>query len=169
MSGKTHQAIGVASACAVATFVLKEQIDLKVYLLIIFSSTLGALLPDIDHAGSKLGNKFPWISKILKHRGFTHTVWACLICFVLFNMLFIKYLNLTYSLGSIKISFYSVMFAAGYISHLVADCLTPAKLKPFKIGYNILNYRIGFGIVNNKLIEDIILKICVILIPFLIV
>ena len=44
--------------------------------------TFGSILPDIDHHNSFLGKNIPFVAKLFKHRGFTHSlVFATLIWF----------------------------------------------------------------------------------------
>ena len=69
MTGKTHLTAGVLASLLMATTAPNAA-------LICF----GALLPDIDHSGSRLGHKVKPVSKALKHRGFTHSLLFCAIC-----------------------------------------------------------------------------------------
>lgn len=100
----------------------------------------GALIPDIDHINSRIGNKLKPISKLIKllgvkHRGITHSLLGIIIFSFLIKKLF--YLNWI-SQGW----YYSLLL--GYISHLIADMfnstglpiLFPLKYR-FKFGFNI--------------------------------
>lgn len=64
------------------------------FALIISCAALGSVLPDIDHAGSKLSRSDGFIgfvsgllSKMTKHRGFTHTVPGAFVMAAAFYML----------------------------------------------------------------------------------
>lgn len=69
MTGRTHLVAGVTTALLLMAPAPQAA-------LICF----GALLPDIDHGGSKLGHFVKPLSKVLKHRGFTHSLLFCAIC-----------------------------------------------------------------------------------------
>lgn len=77
MTGKTHV---ICSTAAVTAFALgrKEGFDLSVVhifpLISVVPAAIGALLPDIDIPQSRLGSKFRFLSKHLKHRGITHAL-----------------------------------------------------------------------------------------------
>lgn len=89
---------------------------------IVPSAILTCLLPDIDHPRSLLGQRLSWISKpiarLCGHRGFTHSLLAVLIALTLFYL---------------KVPESSVIpgdalqgLVLGYLSHILADMLTPA-------------------------------------------
>lgn len=89
---------------------------------IIPAALLTSLLPDIDHPKSFLGHRLPWVSRpvarIFGHRGFTHSLLAIFAALALFYM---------------KIPDSWVLPAdavqgmvVGYLSHILADMLTPA-------------------------------------------
>lgn len=69
MTGRTHLVAGITTALLLMAPAPQAA-------LICF----GSLLPDIDHGGSKLGHLVKPLSKILKHRGFTHSLLFCAIC-----------------------------------------------------------------------------------------
>lgn len=91
MQGKTHLVAGITTAT-----LLSGGNPIAIGL-----SGLGSLLPDIDHSGSKLGRRVPWIGKVLKHRGITHSL-ISLVLVTTAN----KWLGL------------------GYLTHLLLDMLT---------------------------------------------
>lgn len=178
MSGKTHVAVGVASSSAFVSIVMKQDITVVDYTSIMMFGTLGALFPDIDHAGSTLGHKFPLLAKMFKHRGFTHTIFCSIIMFLLFNFLILKIPfyqdNIELSnkidfLGFNLISFismYTIIFYVGYFSHLVADCLTSEGLRVFKLPFNIFDGRICVPLVTRPEVENIVYLGCMIITPF---
>lgn len=142
MTGKTHVAAANVSSLAVATFILKNyNVSLETLPTLVAFSSVGGLIADIDHAGSTLGSKFKIFSIIFKHRGFTHTIWFILIiCYLL----------------SLMTSIYPVVFLGiGMISHLTCDILTPAGLRPLKLGFNMLVWKVVIPIVQSELIEKV--------------
>ena len=80
-------------------------------------ATVGALLPDIDHPQSWVGRRARLVSRMLAavvtHRGVTHSLVAMALCLVL--------MRAHRAWGS--------PIAVGYLSHLVADLLTPRGLR----------------------------------------
>lgn len=77
MTGKTHV---MCSTAAVAVFALGHSTDYQFMgvdvlpWIGVVSASVGALLPDIDIPQSRLGQKFKFLSKNMKHRGITHTL-----------------------------------------------------------------------------------------------
>jgi inner membrane protein len=80
----------------------------------------GALLPDIDHPGSWIGRRVPFVSWPLAlafgHRGVTHSLLAVLACLA--------------ALPLAGVAPAALPVALGYLSHLLADYCTPAGV-PF--------------------------------------
>jgi len=168
MTGKSHKAIGTAVGIAITIYGLRNGINAAPLALV--SAPIASLLPDVDHASSKYGQKRRQVAKISiavaglaliaaawyysayivanyttlltmalgvvapvavlvligqtrwaknligfasKHRGITHTlvIPACLI-FVM------QFVHEPY----FRIMLYGLI--AGYLSHIVADCLT---------------------------------------------
>lgn len=68
MTGKTHLNSGIFASIILCP-------DISSGLLL----TFGSILPDVDHANSFLGKNFPLLSKIFKHRGFTHSFLFCIL------------------------------------------------------------------------------------------
>ena len=68
---------------------------------------IGSLLPDIDHADSALGKSVPFVSKLFKHRGITHSLLMLIICWFLL----------------------SPYIAIGVASHILLDMLTKQGVK----------------------------------------
>ncbi|MGL4857399.1 MAG: metal-dependent hydrolase [Plesiomonas sp.] len=86
-----------------------------------------ALLPDIDHPRSVLGQKLRWISipisKIFGHRGFTHSLLA--VAIGLWCLLHKWPTSIPIPPGVID------ALVIGYMSHLLGDALTPAGIPLF--------------------------------------
>lgn len=92
--------------------------------LLIGSSILGSLLPDIDHPKSFIGNKIPILPTILYstvgHRTITHS----LLFASVMGILVATFINLWLGIG----------LTIGILSHIILDMLTPsgvAYLYPF--------------------------------------
>jgi len=99
---------------------------------IILGAVVGSLWPDIDKKNTILGrynillgfNKF---KKLLKHRGFTHSIYG--------TMWFIMLLRLFMD----EVSIMSILF--GIITHLVADSYSPMGIQLFWLPYQSDNER----------------------------
>jgi membrane-bound metal-dependent hydrolase YbcI (DUF457 family) len=91
---------------------------------IVPSAVLTCLLPDIDHPKSFLGQRLSWISKPVArafgHRGFTHSLLA------VFGALTLFYLKVPDSWIVPADALQGLVL--GYLSHILADMLTPAVL-----------------------------------------
>lgn len=78
---------------------------------------IGGLLPDIDHSGSKIAKKMgllgKGLSRILKHRGISHTpmLWTLLFAPLLYYFPLYQFIFLPMYLGT--------------LSHIFLDALTP--------------------------------------------
>ncbi|MBM7555959.1 metal-dependent hydrolase [Halanaerobacter jeridensis] len=151
MNYHTHSAFGLLfTLITVKIIVLFDLVDIS-YLLngSLFNGTLikfylaavvGALMPDLDHAQSKMGQLLWFISKPLKffgikHRGLTHS----LVGIVLFNLLSKQLVTHNW----IEITTWWGL-NIGYISHIVADMMNVQGLpllfpndKRFKFHSNI--------------------------------
>lgn len=93
---------------------------------IVPSAILTCLLPDIDHPKSFLGQRLKWISKPIArafgHRGFTHSLLA------VFALLATFYLKVPESWFIPADALQGMVL--GYLSHILADMLTPARCSP---------------------------------------
>ena len=89
---------------------------------IVPSAILTCLLPDIDHPRSLLGQRLSWLSKpiarLCGHRGFTHSLLA------VFGALTLFYLKVPDSWIVPADALQGMVL--GYLSHILADMLTPA-------------------------------------------
>lgn len=89
---------------------------------IVPSAILTCLLPDIDHPKSLLGQRLKWISKPIArafgHRGFTHSLLAV---FALLTTFYLKVPD-TWIIPADALQ----GMVLGYLSHILADMLTPA-------------------------------------------
>jgi len=170
MTGKTHKAVGLCVGIAFTYWGIKTYGD-PMFAISTVASTVGAMLPDIDHDNSKIGSErkivvaaaskilsalfglvviaicarlaisglymqlmimmlliilpilllsilasVPFIRKklkfLVKHRGIMHTLVAPLLLYLGFRMI------------TNNTRFILLAMAAGYLSHLILDCLT---------------------------------------------
>ena len=115
MLGKTHAAAGFVAAAAVLYLMHAPASDLT---LGIGGGVVAALLPDIDEPHS-LFNHYakvigPAIGSVLKHRTITHTLVVAAAVTVGLHLLFPHLpIDVVAAIGG------------GYVSHLVADSITP--------------------------------------------
>ncbi|WP_163538756.1 metal-dependent hydrolase [Gracilibacillus sp. YIM 98692] len=116
MTGKTHIMGGIAST-VVATHVTNYD-----PVMCITAGAIGGLIPDICHGGSKIGRKFPLLSKVVNalfgHRTFTHSL---------------LFLLLTKVLLSMFISNQSIIMGVliGMCSHFILDAVTKRGIQLF--------------------------------------
>ncbi|MGK2960098.1 MAG: metal-dependent hydrolase [Candidatus Malihini olakiniferum] len=125
---------------------------------IIPGALLTALLPDIDHPKSVLGQRLKWISRPIArafgHRGFTHSLLATVtvICFIRFQ------LPADWSIPTD--AYHATMI--GYLSHIIADMLTAA-------GVPILwpcRWRFRLPLINTQKGNKLERVLCLLLIGF---
>lgn len=72
---KSHKIVGLATAAAVAV-TYNHPVTFGGFVMVL----IGSGLPDIDNQSSKLGRMVPIISKHLKHRGITHSIYVIILC-----------------------------------------------------------------------------------------
>lgn len=121
MTGKTHIIGGVALSLAFAPLTAQDPA------LMLGAGTIGALLPDICHSGSKIGRTLPLLSKLINtlvgHRTFTHSLLFLVIVGFLLNRFIAN-----------EALFWGML--AGMISHYILDMATKNGIKllfPFKL------------------------------------
>lgn len=139
MTGKTHLMGGIASTVALTAFTAYDPA------LLILSGAIGSLLPDICHSGSKIGRRFPFLSKIINtifgHRTFTHS---------LLFLLFIGFLI------SIITDSKTVLIGmtTGIASHFILDAATK---KGIKLLYPLsITVRFPFTTKTGGMVESIV-------------
>ncbi|MCE0738429.1 MULTISPECIES: metal-dependent hydrolase [Bacillus] len=114
MTGKTHIMGGIASCTAAAYYYGFDPV------LMAASGAVGALIPDICHTQSKIGRRFPILSKavssVFGHRTFTHSLLFLLIMF---------FITATY----IPNKNISTGLMIGMASHLILDAWTVNGIK----------------------------------------
>lgn len=108
MLGRTHLFIGLLSGLVALPYFSSEN-----QMLFVGIAVISALLPDVDQHASIINRLLFFskiFSKIFKHRGFTHSILATVLGYMLF------FLTLSPN--------YAIAFAIGYLSHLFADAIT---------------------------------------------
>lgn len=124
---KTHRIVTVAAATDILAHTHQPA---GMYALLVVVA-VGAALPDIDSNSSFLGRHLPFISRHLRHRGITHSVYAG-IAMALW----------AYFSGNITV----MALAFGYVMHLIEDGFSAAGLDWFMTGHPIvmpINYLVG--------------------------
>ncbi|CDL80881.1 metal-dependent hydrolase [Xenorhabdus szentirmaii] len=124
MTAEGHLLFSVASLVLAHKLEITPEIAQGDWLHMLPGVLLASLLPDIDHPHSTLGRLFRFISipiaKLCGHRGFTHSLLALIVGITLFQ-------TEMPSDWPIPTDFFHSMII-GYISHLIADMLTPAGI-----------------------------------------
>ncbi|MEN0665613.1 metal-dependent hydrolase [Caldifermentibacillus hisashii] len=114
--GKTHILVGISAGTLYLHYVGSVDEDVLFFGGLIF----GAMVPDIDHTGSKIGRAVPiiddMISSVFGHRTFTHSLLFLILGYWLFHIF-----SLPESLE------FGIML--GIISHIVLDMLTVDGVK----------------------------------------
>lgn len=122
MTAEGHLIFALASAILAKKMALTPALAYGDWWHIIAGGLLTCLLPDIDHPKSVLGQRLTWVSKpiarLCGHRGFTHSLLPIIVGILLFILgLFPE--------KAIPLDVLHAMII-GYLSHIVADMLTPA-------------------------------------------
>lgn len=122
MTAEGHLLFAVASAIVAKRSELTPILGAADWWHLIPATLITSLFPDIDHPKSLLGQRLRWIAvpiaRIFGHRGFTHSLIAIVIGVILLSW----QLNGTYWLPADVLQ----GMILGYLSHIVADMLTPA-------------------------------------------
>ncbi|OTA20732.1 hydrolase [Xenorhabdus beddingii] len=124
MTAEGHLLFSVASLVLAHQLEITPEIAQGDWLHMLPGVLLASLLPDIDHPSSTLGRLFRFISipisRLCGHRGFTHSLLALMVGIILFQ-------TEIPADWPIPTDFVHAM-VVGYISHLIADMLTPAGI-----------------------------------------
>ena len=124
---KTHRAVTIAAA----TYYLMETQQPAINYSYLIAVAIGTALPDIDSSSSLLGRIFSPISRMLRHRGITHSLYA-VIAMALW----------AYFSGSRFV----IALAFGYIMHIVEDGFSSAGIDWLMTGYALqlpFSYTVG--------------------------
>ncbi|EJD6082050.1 MULTISPECIES: metal-dependent hydrolase [Providencia] len=163
MTAEGHLLFSVASLIMAHKLQLTPELAQGDWLHMVPGALLGALLPDIDHPSSLPGRllrifSLP-ISKLCGHRGFTHS----LVAWLLVMAACYQWIPIEWQVPNDLIQ----AFLLGYLSHLIADMLTPSGV-PFLWP---LPQRFCFPIIrgkNSKRTERfiaVILTVCACFLP----
>lgn len=163
MTAEGHLLFSVASLVMAHKLELTPELAQGDWLHMVPGALLGALLPDIDHPSSIPGRllrilSLP-ISKLCEHRGFTHS----LVAWLLLTITCYQWLEMQWPIPSDLLQ----AFLLGYISHLIADMLTPSGVPflwplPMRFCFPILRGK------SNKRAERfiaIVLTVCAFSLP----
>ncbi|WP_409300208.1 metal-dependent hydrolase [Peribacillus sp. SCS-155] len=152
MEGKTHIVGAVAAGALYLN--LGGTVDQEV--LFYGSLAVGSLIPDIDHKGSSIGRKIPFLDNIISavfgHRSFTHSLVFLFLSFLLFKQ--------TPWPVSVEFGIWLGMF-----SHMVLDMLTKQGIKflwPLK-----LNIGVPGGIKTGSLAERVFFSALIVCIGYM--
>ncbi|MBA0215793.1 metal-dependent hydrolase [Pectobacterium brasiliense] len=122
MTAEGHLLFSVACAILAKKVELSPALATGDWWHIIPGALLTALLPDIDHPKSVLGQRLKWLSspiaRLFGHRGFTHSLLA-----IAAGIFFIQ--TRLPPDWLIPTDAYHAMIV-GYLSHILADMLTPS-------------------------------------------
>lgn len=122
MTAEGHLIFAVASAIFAKRAELTPELANGDWWHIVPAALLSCQLPDIDHPKSFLGQRLKWISqpiaRIFGHRGFTHSLLAVAGGVALLQLKLPSQLL-------IPVDVFQGLIL-GYLSHIVADMLTPA-------------------------------------------
>lgn len=154
MTGRTHVAIGIAAALTIS---YNQPVESQ--LVLVMSSVIGSLIPDLDHPKGKLNQKLLFVNNNLYRALFYLSISSVFmyLYYSIGNEIFIilslvsclvgisSHRSFTHSIigflltssiikvGISKFNLPSIYtgFVIGYIFHLVADSLTPKGIKLF--------------------------------------
>lgn len=115
---------------------------------------VAALLPDIDHPNSVLGQKLPGVSHLIRlvlgHRGGTH----CLLAVIGWVALLMHFGSTSSIAGTPFLSSAILALGFGYLSHIAADGLTKSGvplLWPYK-----RNFRLPIAFTTGSWVEYVV-------------
>lgn len=132
MTARTHDAFAFAGLVAVSAYFPPGSISLTTFFVAIIANNIGALIPDMDSSANRLWDLLPAgdvLGKIFrrifyKHRTLSHSLVGLFAIYKILGWLLPKLLNPLFI--EPKIVLFALMI--GYISHLLADCLTKEGL-----------------------------------------
>ena len=134
MLGKTHLAGGI-----ITSLILCSSDVVSMGWLI-----LGSVLPDIDHPGSIIGKNIPLLPKLLKHRGFTH--------------------SLTFA---IVVSLFSPWIGIGCLVHNILDMMTKNGIELLWPIHNRFRFPLAKYVKTNGKFEKLVFYLSYLFITYL--
>lgn len=132
MQSDTHIVGAAALQSGILLTTNVQDPDLIAGSLIVAAS--GALLPDFDHAGSRISNRYPllgWIGRLFKHRGFSHTLFFWILLSAGLYAGYLLGVGKAWWPGNSLIYPGIAVFVGGGLSHILLDCLTPSGVPWF--------------------------------------
>ncbi|MFT8229782.1 MAG: metal-dependent hydrolase [Enterobacterales bacterium] len=160
MTGKGHLIFALASIFFVKKINLFHSLSQGHWGHVIIGTICACLIPDIDHPQSILGQRVKFISvpiiKVFGHRSLTHSLFAVFI-FSFFIITLNNIFNIAIPLDIVQ------SMIVGYISHIIADFLTPSGvylLWPLHIKFRI-------SIIQNSIWEEKILCLVILILVFI--
>jgi inner membrane protein len=144
MTARTHDAFAFASLVTVAAYYPPESLNIFTLFAAIVGNVVGSLIPDMDDGGNRLWKLLPQGQKLgktlrrlfYKHRTFSHSLLGMVILYKFLQWSLHRFLNPEFIDPSIVL----VSIMVGYISHVIADCMTKEGLPllyPFKFAFGI--------------------------------
>lgn len=134
MTGKTHQVFGLTVGLGVVLLQGEPQYAPATFAAAAVTSSLAALLPDLDRSSASIWNALPLgnffgriVDPLLSHRNISHS----LLGLGLFIWGFWSLVNLAPGYWGIDRQLVVQAFAAAYASHLLADAVTVAGIPIF--------------------------------------
>lgn len=146
MNHQAHKVAGVCAGTITATLLYHNDIQsgygLVAVVPLIAGGYFGALLPDIDHPGSKIGRAlYPiaWVvNKIFGHRGATHS----LLALFLTSVLFILPALMLEGFAAFMYTQFAIGVGVGFLSHLILDMSTKSGV-PLLYPFSSKSFRIA--------------------------
>lgn len=121
MNSATHKTVGVSLVMSImATEGLwhGEVLNIPVYTPVMLATVaVGSILADADMETTEMGRKMPWLSKMVTHRGLTHTPVVTAIPYILCLMA----LTLGASWYILVVTSLLMGLFIGYVSHVLID------------------------------------------------
>ena len=172
MQGRTHLRVGLASGVAVDFF--STNLDVFSLTMNVAVAAVAALVPDLDEDGSYINKLlFSFLKKqyrslallclgvllMIAYGFLPWPLWVLLLGIYFAGVAYIPHRSLTHSLlgmayvmGIVYLAIpdYFLAFAAGYLSHLIADAITVAGIPlfwpyPKKLGLKQLGLKVRTG------------------------
>jgi len=127
MTGKTHQAIGLTVGLSTYFMTASPHYEPATFAFVLVTSSLAALLPDLDQASSDIWQKLPFgrqvggvVTLFLQHRNFSHSLLGTAV----FAWIVHSLLAQAPDYWGVNTTAVFYVFIASYVSHLVADMVT---------------------------------------------
>lgn len=131
MSGSMHRKVAITALTTLHVFLAETSSDITFsgfygswggytlsLSLILAAGVLGTSLPDLD---LRYLRRIRWITRLLPHRGPSHSILGVLMIGG----------PLVYGLVAAGLPWFGLAFAAGWVIHIMVDCLTPAGVSLF--------------------------------------